>query len=192
MVNSDDDGGLDFQPLVTREGWKAFADAPRPEAPDLLPELVFQGLDPVERAVYNQARMTYHMKLLIVATPMIRQITTLGRKLLAYNAPKTTGRRGLIVSGPSNTGKSTAIQQLGKKYHVDAMRQANPHSDRIPVAYIVVPSGATPKMLSIELAAFLGLPIGARASQHEITHTVCTVLRKVRCGLVLVDFTDRR
>ncbi len=184
---TDDDNGLDFQPLVTHEGWKAFADAPRPDAPALLPDTVLAGLDSIERAVYDQARMTYHMKLLIVATPTIRQITTVGRKLLAYNAPKTTGRRGLIVSGPSGTGKSTAIQQLGRKYHVDAMRQANPHSDRIPVAYIVVPSGATPRMLSIELASFLGLPIGSRASQHEITHSVCTVLRRVRCGLVLVD-----
>ncbi|MQS10995.1 AAA family ATPase [Streptomyces kaniharaensis] len=186
MVRTGDDE-LDFQPLVTREGWRAFADAPRPEAPTLLPEAAWLGLDPLERDAYDRARMTHHMRLLVVATPAIRHITTTGRKLLAYNAPKATGRRGLIVSGPSGTGKSTAVQQLGKKYHVDTMRQANPHSDRIPVAYIVVPSGATPKMLSIELASFLGLPIRPRASQHEITNAVCTVLRKVRCGMVIVD-----
>jgi Cdc6-like AAA superfamily ATPase len=178
-------------PLSTREGWAAFASRARPEPPRLLPGTDLERLTAVEREIYDEGRQDHHSELLLVATPDIRQITTTGSKLIINNRGKQLGRRGLIVSGPSGTGKSTSITQLGKKHQIETERRHPGLTGRIPVVYIIVPPAATPKTLAIELAAFLGLPVSSRDSQHAITQAVAGVLRKVGCSLVLVDEVHR-
>ena len=105
-------GGDLRHPLTTREGWAAFVSRARPEPPRLLPGSDLERLTAVEREIYHEARQDYHSELLLVATPDIRLITTTGSKLIINNRGKQLGRRGLIVSGPSGTGKSTSITQL--------------------------------------------------------------------------------
>ena len=51
-----------------------------------------------------------------------------------------------MVSGPSGTGKSTSITQLGKIHQVDVERRALRGAGRVPVVYIIVPPNATPKV----------------------------------------------
>jgi Cdc6-like AAA superfamily ATPase len=178
-------------PLATKEGWRAFVSQARPVAPALLDENDWKRLDDVERDIYDDARRDYHSELLLVATPQIRQITSVGMKLIVNNRGKQLGRRGLIVSGPSGTGKSTSVTQLGKRHQVELERKSPGVTDRIPVVYIIVPPAATPKMLAIELALFLGLPVSPHDSQHTITQSVAGVLRAVRTSLVLVDEVHR-
>ena len=178
-------------PLATKEGWAGFVSRSRPEPPRLLPGADLARLDAAEREIYDDARQDYHSELLLVATPDIRQITTTGAKLIINNRGKQLGRRGLIVSGPSGTGKSTSITQLGKMHQIDTERRAPGRTGRIPVVYIIVPPAATPKMLATEVAAFLGLPVGRNDSQHAITQAVAAVLRKVGCSLILVDEVHR-
>lgn len=178
-------------PLNTKEGWSAFVSRPsRPEPPRLLPEADLERLDPDERELYDDARMDYHGELNLINTPDIRKIITAGEKLAVGNRGKQLGRRGLIVSGPSGTGKSTSITWLGKIHQVHAERRA-PRGGRIPVVYVIVPPDATPKMLTMEFAAFLGLPFSSREPQHHVTQSVVGVLRKVGCSLVLVDEVHR-
>jgi hypothetical protein len=179
-------------PLTTREGWNAFVSRPTlPEPPRLLAAADLERLDPDERDLYNYARMDYHSELNLVATPDIRKITATGEKLITGNRGKQLGRRGLIVSGPSGTGKSTSITWLGKIHQVGTERRAPRGTGRIPVVYIIVPPAATPKMLAIEIAAFLGLPFSSHEPQHFITQSVTGVLRKVGCSLILVDEVHR-
>jgi len=180
------------QPPNTKEGWNAFVSRPsRPEPPRLLAEADLERLDPDERELYDYARMDYHSELNLINTPDLRKIITAGEKLVIGNRGKQLGRRGLIVSGPSGTGKSTSITWLGKIHQVDTERRA-PHSDgRIPVVYIIVPPAATPKMLAVEIATFLGLPFSSHEPQHFITQSVAGVLRKVGCSLILVDEVHR-
>jgi hypothetical protein len=106
-------------PLATKEGWRAFVSQSSPVAPALLAESDWRRLDDVERDIYDDARRDYHSELLLVATPQIRQITTVGAKPIVNNRGKQLGRRGLIVSGPSGTGKSTSITQLGERHQVE-------------------------------------------------------------------------
>jgi hypothetical protein len=178
-------------PLATKEGWAAFVSRGRPEPPRLLPGADLARLDSAEREIYDEARQDYHSELLLVATPDIRQITTTGAKLIVNNRGKQLGRRGLIVSGPSGTGKSTSITQLGKMHQIELERRVPGRTGRIPVVYIIVPPAATPKMLAIEVAVFLGLPVSSHDSQHAITQAVAGVLRKVGCSLILVDEVHR-
>jgi hypothetical protein len=179
-------------PLATKVGWNAFVSgASLPEPPRLLAAADLERLDPDERELYDCARQDYHSELNLVATPDILKITRAGERLIISNRGKQLGRRGLIVSGPSGTGKSTSITQLGKIHQVDTQRRAPRGDGRIPVVYIIVPPDATPKVLAIEIAAFLGLPFSSHDSQHVISQSVAGVLRKVGCSLILVDEVHR-
>ncbi len=53
--------------------------------------------------------------------------------------------------------------------------------------YLTVPPAATPKMLAVEFARFLGLPLPARLNQIDITNRVCDLLTTLGCRLVLID-----
>ncbi|OCC08284.1 TniB family NTP-binding protein [Streptomyces sp. PTY087I2] len=176
-------------PLASLDGWRTFMSQNLPEPPALLPEAAWQGLDRVERAVYDQARTGYHDELLLVSTPAIRRITTTGMKLIARNGRRQTGRKGLIVSGPSGTGKTTSVSQLGKRHQlaVDRRSPVDISGEQVPVVYIVTPPAVKPRDLVVELAAFLGLPYAYRESPQAITHNVISVLHKVGCRLIVVD-----
>jgi len=178
--------------LATKEGWACFAAQPaHPAPPRLLPAADFARLDGLEREFYNEARQDYHSALLLVATPDIKKIITTGSKLIVNNRGKQLGRRGLLVSGASGTGKSTSITQLGKKFQIELERRSPGVTGRIPVVYIVCPADATPKMLATEMAIFLGLPIAERDSPQLVAHTVAAVMRQVGTSLVLVDEIHR-
>jgi len=86
-----------------------------------------------------------------------------------------------------STGKTTAITQLGKN-HQQLVHRDQPHpGGSLPVAYVTVPPAATPKMLAVEFARFLGLPLPARFSQVELTNKVCDLLGTLRTTLILID-----
>jgi hypothetical protein len=173
--------------LTTRAGWARFI-ADTPTAPELRPEKFWQQLGATERDAYDETRLRHHGRLVTIATPLVNDITRIGRRLTLLNRDQVCARRGLIVSGAAGTGKSTAITQFGKHHEIRSRRQrgtvAGPY---LPVVYVTVPPAATPKMVAGEFARFLGLPIPATYSQVSSTNSVCDVLTKLGTDLVLVD-----
>src|SRR6266540_5968833 len=150
--------------LTTKEGWRRFVDDV-PAPPALLGRSQREQLDPVERAGYQEHRLSYHARLIIVATPMIRQVVATGRRLVLLNRHQLSARRGLIVTGPAATGKTTAITQLGKHHELTVRRRDPTAHARLPVVYVTVPPAATPRMLAGEFARFLGLPLTRRQTR---------------------------
>ena len=57
----------------------------------------------------------------------------------------------------------------------------------IPVVYITAPPAATAKMIAVEFARFLGLPVARRLNITDITEAVCGVCLDARTNLVCVD-----
>jgi hypothetical protein len=92
-----------------------------------------------------------------------------------------------MVSGPARTGKTTALTQLGKTIEVIHRRRHPRSGGDIPVVYITVPPAATPKMIAMEFARFLGLPLSRRANITDIADAVCGVSLDSRVTLVAVD-----
>ena len=172
--------------LTVLAGWRRFV-GEEPAPPELLPDTQWRRLGDAGRLAYDEARLNHHSRLLVVATPVIRKVITEGRLLSYLNRNADSGRCGLILSGPARTGKTTAITQLGKTLEV-IHRQRHPNSGGdIPVIYITVPPAATAKMIAIEFARFLGLPVIRRANLTDITEAVCGVCADTRTGLVAVD-----
>lgn len=172
------------QPTTLR-GWRRFV-AEVPTVPELLPADVLAGLSPSARLAYDDLRLAHHARLLVVATPTIRQVAVEGRRLQYLNRHADAGRCGLILSGAARTGKTTCLMQLGKTIEV-IHRQRHPHVGGIPVVYITVPPAATPKMIAYEFARFLGIPITRRFNITDILEAVCGVSLDSATTLICVD-----
>ncbi|NBE85191.1 TniB family NTP-binding protein [Micromonospora rubida] len=172
------------EPLTSKEGWSRWVQHdPRP--PEL--HLDWPHLSPVEQAAYDDARLDYHSDLIVVNTPTIQEVVKTVRRLLILNRRQISARRGLIITGGAGTGKTTAITQLGRAHEL-AVALRNPMTGpRIPAVYVTVPPAATPRMLAVEFARFLGLPLASRSNITDVTNAVCAVLCDVGCDLVLVD-----
>ena len=187
----DTDDEARHRQLTVLAGWRRFVDE-EPAPPELLPDREWRRLGDTGRLAYDEARLNHHSRLLTVATPVIRKVITEGRRLSYLNRNADSGRCGLILSGPARTGKTTAITQLGKTLEV-IHRQRHPRSGNdIPVLYITVPPAATAKMIAVEFARFLGLPVIRRANLTDIVEAVCGVCTDTRTGLVAVDFPQRQ
>jgi hypothetical protein len=182
----DQDGDPQLQALTTLAGWRQFA-TEMPAVPQLLDGQVWQGLDQDKRAAYDDDRIAHHSRLLVVQTPAIREVVNTGRRLTHLNKAAHYGRCGLIVSGPARTGKTTTITQLGKTIEVIHRRRHPRSGGDIPVVYITVPPAATPKMIAVEFARFLGLPLSRRSNITDITEAVCGVCADTRTSVICVD-----
>lgn len=171
---------------MTLTGWRRFVDSPGANF-TLLPEERWEQLGDDERARYDDARITYHSEMVVVATSTVRDVTRQGRLLTLLNRREISARRGLIVSGPQTTGKSTALKELGRLHEL-RVRDRHPGADRIPVVYVTTPPKGSPRKLAMEFARFLGLPPIRRSyNTTDISDAVCQVLIDARVDLVLVD-----
>ncbi|MET7549747.1 TniB family NTP-binding protein [Streptomyces sp. NPDC005479] len=166
-----------FNPLTTWDGWQQFVDTP-----------VAPARDADDQGWTMEQREDYHARFVVLKTPAMDAISAAVRRLLLLNRGQQGGaRRGLIISGPATTGKTTAMQQLGRTVEL-ADRRRHPGCDgRLPVLFITVPPSSTPKMLISEFARFLGLPALERMNQIQITNAVCELLCEMGTQLVLVD-----
>jgi hypothetical protein len=174
------------EPLTTKEGWRRFVDH-QPQPPVLLDAAALATLSPGDRSDYDEARRDYHADLPLVNTPIIQTVISTSRLLVQLNRTQVSARRGVIISGASGTGKTTALTQLGRTHERHTRKRYPADRHRLPVLYVTVPPAATPRMLAVEFARFLGLEFSGRANITDIVNAVCATAANTRVELVCVD-----
>ncbi|WAP53476.1 ATP-binding protein [Streptomyces sp. S465] len=171
-------------PVTTWQGWHHFV-ATAPPAP---PQPGQEPRSPEERLAYHSAFVT-------VRTPAIDTLATSVRTLMILGRHQTTtARPSLIVTGPAAAGKTTALLHVGRTCHLaHTHRTPTPpgHHPQVPVAYVLVPPGATAKSLTAEFARYLGIPTTTRMTQAQITEAVCHTYNTAGIQLVLIDEIHR-
>ncbi|GAB3976552.1 ATP-binding protein [Plantactinospora veratri] len=168
----DDQDKAADHPLTTKEGWGRFVNhRPTPPAGD------------------DDARIDYLSELVMVNTPTVAEVIACARRLVLLNRRQVSARRGLIVTGVPGTGKTTAITALGRAHELAVRRRHSHERDRLPVVYVTVPPAATPRLLAVEFARFLGLPAATNRANNltEVVNAVCVTATRVGVDLVLVD-----
>ena len=178
------------QPLTMREGWLDLVRSTPPTAPERVSHNDFRAWSPAKRRDYNEQRLFHHSRLVIVETPSMTEAHSKAQQLLRINLCEQGARRGLVISGPPAMGKTTIATPFGKAHQIRAERRAGPEileRGLIPVVYISVPPGTTAKMLSQEIARFVGLPYTQRQNRVEVTDAVCRTLGEAGTSLVIVD-----
>ncbi|MEU4178914.1 TniB family NTP-binding protein [Streptomyces sp. NPDC026589] len=173
-------------PLTTKEGWRRYVEH-EVHPPTLLSAAQRSALTARERGRQDDRRREYHADLPLVNTPTIRKVISTSRLLVQLNRHQVSARRGVILSGASGTGKTTALTQLGRAHELATRRRHPRDRSRLPVLYVTVPPAATPKMLATEFARFFGLTFPARATHTDIVDAVCATAAHVHVDLVLVD-----
>ncbi|GAA4341072.1 hypothetical protein GCM10023086_77120 [Streptomyces venetus] len=172
-------------PITTWQGWQHFATTP-PLAPP----------QPGDAPRSTEERLAYHSAFVTVRTPAIDTLATQVRTLMLLGRhQQNTARPSLIVTGPAAAGKTTALLEVGRTCHLAHTRK-NPASpgrahEQVPVAYLLVPPGATAKTLAIEFARYLGIPVTTRMTQAQITSAVCHTYTQAGVRLVLIDEIHR-
>ncbi|WP_189986742.1 TniB family NTP-binding protein [Streptomyces capoamus] len=171
--------------MTTWQGWQHFATTDPPAPP--------QPADPPRS---HEERLAYHSAFVTVRTPAINQLTTQVRTLMILGRhQQTTARPSLIVTGPAAAGKTTALLNVGRTCHLAHTRKNPPPPGTahpaVPVAYVLVPPGATAKTLTTEFARYLGFPTTTRMTQAQITDAVCHTYNSAGVQLVLIDEIHR-
>ena len=173
-------------PLTTKEGWRRFVDH-QSQPPGLHAAAELARLSPGERADYDEARRGYHADLPVVNTPTIQKVISTSRLLMQLNRNQVSARRGVIISGASGTGKTTALTQLGRTHERHTRKRYPADRHRLPILYVTVPPAATARMLAVEFARFLGLEFSGRANITDIVNAVCATAANTRVELVCID-----
>jgi hypothetical protein len=169
----------------TWHGFQAFATTPAPAPP---------GPGDPERSV--EERLAYHSAFVTVRTPAIDTLAlTVRRLMLLGRHQRTTARPSLILTGPAATGKTTALLEVGRACHLAHTRQhpAPPGNGQpaVPVAYVLVPPGASAKTLTAGFARYLGIPVTARTTQAQLMQAVTHTYNTAGVRLVLIDEIHR-
>ncbi|WP_316745465.1 TniB family NTP-binding protein [Streptomyces sp. MK7] len=139
-----------------------------------------------------EERLAYHSQFITVRTPAIETLSRNVRTLMILGRhQQVTARPSLIVTGPATTGKTTALLEVGRTCHLAHTRRAHPRDTSVPVAYVLVPPGATAKTLAGEFARYLGIPVTARMTTMQITTAVCHTYAAAGVKLVLIDEIHR-
>ncbi|HTW04514.1 MAG TPA: ATP-binding protein [Streptosporangiaceae bacterium] len=173
-------------PLTTKEGWRRFAEH-QPQPPELASPAELEAMTAAGRGEYDEARKDYHADLPMVNTPVIQKVIATSRLLIQLNRHQVSARRGVIISGASGTGKTTALTQLGRTHELHVRKRYPDDHYRLPVLYVTVPPAATARMLAVEFARFLGLEFTTRANITDIVNAVCATAAHTHVELVCVD-----
>jgi DNA transposition AAA+ family ATPase len=123
----------------------------------------------------------------MVNTPVIQKVIATSRLLIQLNRYQVSARRGVIISGASGTGKTTALTQLGRTHELHVRKRHPEDRYRLPVLYVTVPPAATARMLAVEFARFLGLEFTTRANITDIVNAVCATAAHTHVELVCID-----
>ncbi|MET8860915.1 TniB family NTP-binding protein [Streptomyces sp. NPDC004579] len=155
--------------------WFAHAAPPAPPQP---------GHTPRSR----DERLAYHSKFVTVRTPAIDNLARSVRTLMILGRHQNINARpSLIATGPATTGKTTALLEVGCTCHLAHTRRAPGRDAGVPVAYVLVPPGATAKTLAGEFTRYLSIPL----TTAQITTAVCHTYTAAGVKLVLIDEIHR-
>ncbi|MGW4661384.1 TniB family NTP-binding protein [Streptomyces sp. NPDC004279] len=171
--------------MTTWQGWQHFATTEPPAPPQ-------PGQAPRSR----EERLAYHSAFVTVRTPAINTLAHHVRTLMILGRhQQITARPSLIVTGPPAAGKTTALLHVGRTCHLAHTLHTPPTPGSahptVPVAYVLVPPGATAKTLTTEFARYLAIPTTTRMTQAQITDAVCHTYNTAGIQLVLIDEIHR-
>ena len=175
-------------PLYTKEGMTQRMSATA-TPPATYTRADYDKLSPLERTRWNRDRVTHLTKGIVINTPQVQQAKKDLKRLIASNLSDTGGYTGMVFSGAASLGKTTTCTHL-MRYVFNQYGKQFPGFDavgHVPVVYVIVPNGCTPKSLMVEFARFFNMTVAPQETAASIKHRVVQYLQKAQTVLIVVD-----
>jgi hypothetical protein len=100
-----------------------------------------------------------------------------------YDSHSRIIKRNLMITGPTNSGKSTVCVKYTDKYP----RQKCERNDVVPIVYVKTPGVATAKQLAQKILASIGDPASQKGSLGELNIRILELLKKCLTHLLILD-----
>ena len=174
--------------LQTRKELTAYLNTSIPR-PAEMTDISYDALSDSERTSYDRARRVWLSGGITIDTPDVKDARRVVAECFAGNVARNSGHSGLMLSGYSGSGKTTATKVL-MQYIYNAYKRQTVGFDEdhvVPVAYIEVSSGSTAKLLISTLAIFYGMTPRPGESMVSIRRRVVEVIKKAGTQLIVVD-----
>jgi len=148
-----------------------------------------------EKNLSRRERMIWISELEPIVNGQMLEIVDAAIELASNNYRAIPGvRPGLVVEGLGTMGKTTTLQEIGKRYELQVRRQFGLElKDEaglnmfLPVGYISLPGTVTNKSFDLECIKFFGVPVAKHATEPELTAAVERAANGCGMTLVLID-----
>lgn len=142
----------------------------------------FSILDGVPIGFNELKKRKEHVKKIIIEHPRYKEISELIKEchLLSIGSvePGT-----LYLFGDTGVGKSTVLKDYTKKYP----RYTDNGTTIVPILFVTVPVGATPKSVASEFLSSLGDPNYDKGTQTSLDSRVFSFIEKCGVQLIIID-----
>ncbi len=182
--------------LDTREGLRDYLER-RPQPFEVLNASQINRLTPSQRRTYDETRIARLSSDHFLQLPQFSRVLNEVAKIDRYNRPLTRqssgnlracGRRGVMISGDSGTGKTTScMASLSERWWFYRKRGLGQSLDEAPIVYLGVPPAATAKSMAGALAEYLAVPHRPRDTLAEILDRVTMTLSTLGTRIVAID-----
>lgn len=149
----------------------------------------YDGLGIDERLAFNKARIRFMAGQMIITTGTIRELIALFTKVEMMNEGSLIGRRGVMLSAPASSGKSTACLAL-IKYYLSQYEKEHPGAllaGAVPAVYVSIPATRTIKGTLQRIARFLALPFKKSDTETELAAMLQEALPAVGTKMIVLD-----
>ncbi|MFD1211112.1 TniB family NTP-binding protein [Arthrobacter sp. GCM10027362] len=150
---------------------------------------VYEAMKANERREFNEARIKYMAGGMIVTTETINDLVRQFTKADMMNSGSLIGRRGVMLSAPASSGKSTACLAL-IQYYLSRYEKENPgaiEGGAVPAIYASIPATRTVKGTLQRIARFLALPFRKSDTETDLASMLQEVLPAVGTRLIVLD-----
>jgi hypothetical protein len=182
----------------TKEEWRAYIDAAPPQRPAMPTLAEYEDMSSQARAEFNYNRNAYHSAGALVRTKAIERLHQQLRRRMVVNRYQPAGaRRGKVIDGPPNVGKSTLVKWFGADYEHELRTTDHDEfvnyegrryiRDYTPVVYVSVGAETKAEGLSIDFAEFLNVPYREASVKDISTHQILKAMHIAGTELVIID-----
>lgn len=157
--------------------------------PEILDRDRYLALNADQRWAYDSLRLEWFGAGFWLKTADTMELLRSVKGYLRTTHPCAVGERNVVLDGPANVGKTTALLRLAREVEMVEQR-LNPDYRRrgqVPVVYIEVAPRSTPKMIAAAILDFFGTPFAERRTQRELVAGATQVMIARHSRLLLVD-----
>ena len=149
----------------------------------------YEALSEVDRYTYDEERTRWFGSGFTLRNKATTELLRSVRGYVAMRDMEAVGSQGVcVLTGPANVGKSTTLLQLAKVETRTGRRHPGFRDDgRVPVVFIEMLPGATPKGVATSILDFFAVPHRQREPHQILIRQAAEIMVRHRTALLIVD-----